>query len=171
MLTECSPTEKDRMNFEMGPITRNPIQNVDEGRSVTLEEPAVPQPLHKWNTRLCACNLDEETSWWGTWCCYLVQARTVHSFELDTSQSQLNYFWGYIAAVIMSFLVLGPGVSILFAIIGAVLLAWNRATLRRKIREKLSIPGSFCDDFNTHLCCSCCAVCQEVCLFLFNCQL
>lgn len=173
MLAECSPTESDRMSFEksveMSPVTRNRMQNADESRDVTLEEPAaVPLPSHKWNTGLCACNLDEETSWWGTWCCYLVQARTAHSFAIDTSDRQLNYFWGYIAAITISTLILGLGVSILFAIIGAVMLAWNRATLRRKIREKLSIPGNFCDDFNTHLCCSCCAVCQEVCQHSFG---
>lgn len=169
MLAECSPTEVDTMSFEMAP-SKNSTQSADGRESVTVEEPVTiptviihPLTSNKWKTRLCACNLDEETLWWGFWCCYLVQARTAHSFEIDKSDRQLNYFWGYIATVLVSSLILGLGLSILFAIVGAFLLAWNRAALRKKIREKLSISGNFCDDFLTTTCCSCCAVCQEVC--------
>jgi Cys-rich protein (TIGR01571 family) len=147
MLTECSREEMEKIN-EAPPTLVIDVEPVEEVSS-------------KWNSGLCSCQRDEETLWWGFWCCWLLQGRTASTFEVDSSQRQINYFWCYITGIVICLMFLSPGSAILFTIAGALMLAYNRSVLREKIRKKYLIPGSFCDDFLTHSCCSCCAVCQE----------
>mmetsp|Transcript_19905 Transcript_19905/g.28613 ORF Transcript_19905/g.28613 Transcript_19905/m.28613 type:complete len:527 (-) Transcript_19905:175-1755(-) len=120
----------------------------------------VPETSGRWATGLYDCAKDEETCWWGTWCCWMLSARTIQSFELGSSLKHVTIFWVYMLGI-MLFTVLGGPLGGLFALIGAVVLAYNRALMRGRIRSKLSISGDFTDDFFKHLCCTCCAVCQE----------
>ena len=156
MLEESSPDDVEKRH---GSDIPRQIPVVATAGAIVFE-PSTSYPRY-WNTQLHSCASDEETSWWGAWCCWLLQSRTAHSFGVSTSRRQVTIFLGYITGIALSSLLLGDVLAILFAIIGAVVLAWDRATVRSAIRRKLNVTGSFCEDFTTHLCCSCCAVCQE----------
>jgi Cys-rich protein (TIGR01571 family) len=98
--------------------------------------------------------------WWGTWCCWILNARTVASFELNKSLTEIFVFWG-IFLMIIFFLYFPSLMGFLLILSGILYLTYRRASYRVQVREKLSIPGTFQDDYVTHLCCSCCAICQE----------
>jgi len=118
---------------------------------------------NNWHSQILSfsdCLKDEETSWWGLWCCWILNARTIQLFGLGDSFREASYFW---MALVMFFLLLiftGP-ISYLFAIAVFGYFAYRRATLRTAIRQKLSIPGTFSDDLLMHGFCSCCTICQE----------
>lgn len=127
--------------------------------SPTVVEPSA-SINRKWRTDLHSCNSDEETTWWGTWCCFLLHARTNNSFEVDTSNNKMFLYYIYFLGLLLLPLI-SSFLLVIFAASGGMLLAWQRAKFRSAIREKLQLSGSFSGDLVTHLCCSCCAVCQE----------
>jgi len=109
-----------------------------------------------WSTTLCDCAKDEET-----WCCWLVHARTMQSLEFGKSINQVLKFWCFIIFLILSLILGGPLVTILYSTVVGSYLAFERSVYRSKIRDKYSIYGNPTDDFLFHCCCSCCSVCQE----------
>ena len=106
------------------------------------------------------CLKDEETSWWGLWCCWILNARTVQLFGLGDSFREAAYFWVALVVFLLLLILTGP-ICYLFAIAVFGYFAYRRATLRTAIRQKLSIPGTFSDDLLMHGFCSCCTICQE----------
>ena len=106
-----------------------------------------------------ACIQDEESTWFTTWCCWIVQARTTQMFGLGESFRETCIFWAGIVIFLMSFL-FGQGFVIFVTLALFVYSAWRRAKIRTEIRQKLSIPGTFSNDMVTHSCYSLCAICQ-----------
>jgi Cys-rich protein (TIGR01571 family) len=98
--------------------------------------------------------------WWGCWCPWLLQARTVHSYDLATSFKANASYWGAIFLFLLLVLAGGP----LGFLLGIGVICWlvhRGATWRRRIREAEGIEGDFSSDCMIHCCCSPCAVCQE----------
>lgn len=118
---------------------------------------------NNWHSQILSfsdCLKDEETSWWGLWCCWIVNARNIQLFGLGDSFREAAYFWGALVLFILLLLFTGP-FGYVFALGVFIYSAYRRATLRSAIRQKLSIPGTFSDDFIMHGFCSCCTICQE----------
>lgn len=113
-----------------------------------------------WSTSTFECLKDEETCWWGTWCCWLVSARTAQSFDVGSSYRQTV---GFVLFVVICFVVaiIIPPIGFLLFIAGLFYYAFYRAQLRTEIRKQFSIAGSLMGDFILHAFCCCCAVCQE----------
>lgn len=118
--------------------------------------------VSNWHTQLTSvsdCLKDEETTWFGLWCCWIVNARTVHQFSLGDSFKETAIFWAILAIFLLLFVT--GGSAILFGLSAFAFLAWRRANTRTAMRQNMSIPGTFCDDLMIHTICSCCAICQE----------
>lgn len=107
------------------------------------------------------CLFPSSVGWWGTWCCWVVSARTTETFDLGSSMVAVLYFWLAMLCIIVSTAVAGGLGLILSGVACASILALRRHHTRRDIREKLGIYGSAPEDFMAHCCCSCCSVCQE----------
>jgi Cys-rich protein (TIGR01571 family) len=120
-----------------------------------------PNTVQDWNSQMFDCSRDEESSWWGCWCCWLVGARTVETFELGKSIQEVILFWvGMVVFLILFVLQIQPlGLFWGLGIFGYFI--WRRANYRYAIRAKYNIPGHFSDDVLAHTACICCAVCQE----------
>lgn len=114
-----------------------------------------------WSTGMFDCLKDEESCWWGMWCCWIVSARTTDSFGLGKSSYNVIFFWIFVVLLILFTAALGPLVGLIFGLLGGSLFAYQRAVYRSSIREKLGIDGSFSDDCVSEFFCSCCSVCQE----------
>ena len=128
--------------------------------SAVTTEPTHQSECRRWKTDISPF-IDEEICWWGYWCFWLVQARTAESFGVGSSRVQITYPILYIVGSALTFYFISPFAGISFAMIGSIVLACIRASVRSGIRRKLNIFGTFLDDFLTHLCCPCCAICQE----------
>ena len=89
---------------------------------------------NKWKQNICKCGEDEESCWWSTWCCWLVQARTYETFGLSTSWSSIVRFWLFILFVFFSLIFLGPLFPLL-VIGGSLYYASKTSLLRSKIRD------------------------------------
>lgn len=114
-----------------------------------------------WTTSLTDCLRDEESCWWGTWCCFILSARTTETFELGVAREEI-YFVIVVAIITMILLHFGlVGIVILIVLGAGLFSAFRRAAVRVGIRHKLSFAGSYFNDFLLHFCCSCCSVCQE----------
>lgn len=118
------------------------------------------QVIGNWSTGTFECGKDEETCWWGSWCCWLLSARTSASFNVGSSYIQASAF---VASIFLIFVIstFAPGLVLFFLLFGSVLYAYYRANLRSRIRFLYSIPGTLASDFILHFFCPCCAVCQE----------
>jgi Cys-rich protein (TIGR01571 family) len=100
------------------------------------------------------------SGWWGTWCCWILNARTIATFELNKSLTEIFIFWCFFLGII--FLFYFPStIGFILILCGIFYLTYRRASYRTMIREKLSITGTFSDDLVKHLCCPCCSICQE----------
>ena len=118
-------------------------------------------PIPAWQTQLFDCARDEESCWWGSWCCWIVMARTVETFSLGVSIYETLIFWaGLLLFIILLLSGIGP-TAILIGIAIGCFLVWRRANFRSNIRARYNIPGTLTDDLLIHGFCSCCAVCQE----------
>lgn len=118
---------------------------------------------NEWHSQilnLSDCLKDEESSWWGLWCCWILNARNVQLFGLGDSFSEAAYFWAAIIVFLLLMITTGP-LGYVFGLAAFVYFAYRRATVRAAIRQKLSIPGTFSDDLLMHGFCSCCTICQE----------
>eukprot|EP01038_Epipyxis_sp_PR26KG_P005663 gene5663-7819_t len=60
----------------------------------TLNSTSVLQ--RNWSTREFSCLEDEESCWWGTWCCCILWARNIASFQLESSPLLLMSFLAYL---------------------------------------------------------------------------
>jgi Cys-rich protein (TIGR01571 family) len=156
MLDECSPVEMGK-DIELQSV--RPTLVVERASTVVVAEPD-EKKQRKWKTDVMSCNTDEETSWWGFWCPWLLQARTAHSFNVSTSKTQIGIFCCFVTGFPLSSFC-GPVFLILYTAVAGSFFAYSRAVVRYNIRKKLQIDGSFCEDYGTHCCCTCCAVCQE----------
>lgn len=125
-----------------------------------MEQELIQQRPAVWSSGLFNCCKDEESCWWGTWCCWLLSARNSERFEVGSSFAQSCTFVGFIVIVLLSLIVL-PQASLLLLIGGLVYYCIYRGQIRTKIREKYGIQGSLCEDVAIHSVCACCAVCQE----------
>ena len=113
-----------------------------------------------WTTGVCDCQRDEETCWWGCWCNALLQARTTQQFEAGTSRYQ-NVIYCLWMAMFYLLIVYAPGLAFVVLIGGAIYVTWRRVSVRRMIRQKLGIRGTWFDDCYVQSCCCCCGNCQE----------
>ena len=147
----------------------NPLSPVLlENQSTVTTEPSISSntstnPIRgntrSWTTGVCDCQRDEETCWWGCWCNTLLQARTTQQFETGTSRYLvINGLW---LALFYLLIVYAPGLAFVVLIGGSVYITWRRVSIRRMIREKLGIRGSWFDDCCVQSCCCCCGSCQE----------
>lgn len=145
-----------------GAVVVNP-QHINNSQQVF--QPPQPnvqaQSTREWTTSLFECTKDEETCWWGLWYCWLVNARSIHSFGLSTSFSEIAYFWSFVVAFILSTLLFGIFGFVIFGSVLTALYAYRRSSYRSEIRTRFHIHGSNSDDFLTSCLCPCCAVCQE----------
>ena len=117
-----------------------------------------------WRTNTCRCDADEETTWWGCWYPWLVQGRSAHLFEAGDSLTQIYIFWGACFALIpaaFTAIFYDPLIGSLIGIAAMLVVIWKRASIRKSIRRKLNIHGSFASDLFLHCCCSMCTICQE----------
>lgn len=118
--------------------------------------------LSDFSSNVCNdCLGDEEVCWWSFWCCWMVQARTVESLNIGTTKSVIMSFWAVILSFLFFYLFVSKPIGILIGIVGGIYLYYTRADSRTKIRQKLSIRGSTCDDYLYHFFCPFCSVCQE----------
>ena len=140
---------EQRTSVEMTQPRSNPSPNIN--RTVTSEP--FGNSEKQWQSDYCYCCTDEHTCWWGSWYCWMVQARTARTFELDFSVNQIAIYLGFFIGTYF--------LGFLFFIVGFIVLALNRAYLRTALRDKLHIKGSICGDCVLHSFCSCCAICQE----------
>jgi Cys-rich protein (TIGR01571 family) len=90
----------------------------------------------------------------------MISARTTESFGIETSLKHIVVFWCCMVLGLVCF-IFGGGLGVAICLLVCLGLAYNRALIRKKIREGLGIRGDFVDDFVKHACCPCCAVCQE----------
>lgn len=118
-----------------------------------------------WSTQLLSCLSDEETCWWGFWCCWLLNGRTLETFEIGSSFLSTCWFCIILffstLATLVSIARGSPGLALFFVSTFFCYIVWTRAVSRSKMRNKLLIVGSFVGDISTHCCCALCAVCQE----------
>ena len=118
-------------------------------------------PYRTWSTTFTDCLKDEESCWWGTWCCFVLSARTTEAFELGFAKDQIYFIIGMGLAVLLLLHFGLVGIVLLLLLGGGLFSAFRRAGVRVGIRHKLEFSGSYFSDFMLHLCCSCCSVCQE----------
>lgn len=113
-----------------------------------------------WTTTPFECLKDEETCWWGSWCCCLLSARNAESFGVGNSKMQA---WGFVTMICVSFLlfIFLPPLGLVCSIAGLIAYAYYKAEKRSKIRTLYEIPGTMFSDFMLHCVCPCCAVAQE----------
>lgn len=124
--------------------------------------PGQQQPqLRDWGSSAFDCVKDEETCWWGFWCCWILNARTVTTFASGSSCWEIVNFWAFIVMFVLFTLLFRLPGFLLFAIIGGGLYAYHRGQIRTDIRQKLGIGGSAADDCVSHGLFPCCTVCQE----------
>lgn len=158
----------------MNPLTQFPQHNAQQiaPSGVVLNyipNPAQPTgnvinvggPIPAWQTQLFDCARDEESCWWGSWCCWIVMARTVETFSLGVSFYETLIFWAGLLLFLILFLAGTGPLSLIIGIAVGCFLVWRRANFRSSIRAKYNIPGTLTDDLLIHGFCSCCAVCQE----------
>jgi Cys-rich protein (TIGR01571 family) len=119
-----------------------------------------PNVMRVWSTGTCECLKDEESCWWGTWCCCLLSARTSERFGIGSSQIQVGWFVAGVIICIVLGIIFG-GIFPLFLLIGAGLYAYQTSRIRFAIRQQLNIFGTFVDDFYQHCCCGKLANMQE----------
>ena len=143
-----------------GVLTQQPVAVAVAGDNDELNNQVLPNS-REWSTKVYQCSKDEESCWWGTWCCWILHARTTESFGLGSSLESTVYFWIFLISLILVRIFGGLGLFLLYGCIGASVLTWQRAKLRTAIREKLGIAGSIWGDCFSQCCCTCCAVCQE----------
>jgi Cys-rich protein (TIGR01571 family) len=117
--------------------------------------------VRSWSTSITDCMKDEESCWWGTWCCFILSARTTEAFEVGSAKEQIYLVIGtaVLVAILLHFQLIGMVLLILLAV--GSFSAFRRAAIRVAIRHKLAFAGSYFSDFLLHCCCSCCSVCQE----------
>lgn len=107
-----------------------------------------------------ACMEDEESCWWGTWCCCILSARNAETFSVGSSKIQMLWTVVWIVATILMAFFLLPA-AILSLLVGGIVYAYHRTRVRVAIREKYAIFGDSCNDFCMHCFCAQCSVCQE----------
>lgn len=90
-----------------------------------------------------------------------MSARTADSFDIESSLSSMLMFWSCAVFGFICYAIFGGGVGFAVILLLCFGLAHKRARNRRKIREVLDIRGDFSDDCIKHICCPCCAICQE----------
>ena len=113
-----------------------------------------------WSSQLFDCSKDEESCWWTTWCCCLISGRNAISFDVGSSYLQAMSF----IFLVIFFLFLYNYyalLAIMMLIIGLIFNAYYRTIIRSRIREKLNILDTSCNDFLAHCCCPLCSICQE----------
>lgn len=148
------------MNENFRDVSRQPVLAPAMDSSVVIAEPPNTGEYRAWRTQLNSFNADEETCWWGHWFPWLLNGRNAQTFEADTSYSQITYYLIYVmGSVLLLFYSLGWG--FVFFALGGLFITYQRAKIREAVRQRLNVPGSFCDDYMIHLCCSSCAICQE----------
>lgn len=155
------------LSQDYGHQTLNPIQTQPQATHHQVTNPPVfvQQPLttqRVWSTTLFECFRDEESCWWGFWCCCVLAARNTKSFELGSAKKQISYVLSAIAIFYLLLIIGFPGFALLFLVSALTYYAYYRAQQRGEIRHKLgNIFGTFISDFIHHCCCLCCTITQE----------
>ena len=175
MLTKSSPpsTGYDVIREAPGRLTEVPSQSSEKYAQVTgssgpyhaVEVNNNNHQDNNWSTELLSCSLDGDSCWWSSWCCCLVSARNAATFNLGSSIVEVRNVILFLLIIYILVLELTSAVSIvlalLLAVIGLVWYAYRRSTTRTSIRRHLHIPGSGCEDFVFHLFLPCCTIAQE----------
>ena len=141
-------------------ITSEPSVAGDLRIPVNETNPIRSNVNRSWTTGVCDCQRDEETCWWGCWCNTLLQARTTQQFEAGTSRYRMVTYSLWMALFYL-LIVYAPGLAFFVLIGGAIYITWKRVSIRRMIRQKLGIRGTWFDDCCVQCCCCCCGSCQE----------
>src|SRR5690606_2039766 len=87
--------------------------------------------------------------WWGCWCPWLLQARTVHAYNIATSAKANGSYWAAVLLIVLLLIAGGP-LGLLIAIGVSCWLVYRGATWRRQIREAEGIQGDFANDVLLH---------------------
>ena len=138
-----------------------PVHHLTQPQGDVITVPPRDTASADWSSALLECFKDEETCWYGGWCCWLVDARTTASFDLDTSQNVWSSFWAVIVGAVVSLLVFGSLAGFVVGVGGGGYLLLKRIRNRTDIRRKRNIIGSDIEDCLVHVLCPLCAVCQE----------
>ena len=153
---------------QMFQVVTNPMNFSMHGvGSMDVESPTPTTPTI-WTTNILDCLKDEESCWWGTWCCCLLQARTADAFDLKLSKHSIVTYVACTLAWIFMGIVISPGVGLLTLLVTSMYLAFTRGEIRHGIRQRLAYQNRsyFCWiplDYILHfcICSSPCAICQE----------
>ena len=134
------------------------------GQPQGLNAVTIPgQHLHvrEWATGTFDCTKDEESCWWGFWCCWIVHARTAATFTVGSSCWEIVNFWGYVVVLVLGTLIFRLPGFLMFGVVGGAAYAYYRGQMRTELRQKLGIGGTAVNDCISHWLFPCCAVCQE----------
>lgn len=104
---------------------------------------------------------DEEACWFGTWCTWLLVARTTESLQLGRSLVYTSAFWVGIGVLLLSFVLGGLSGAISVGVFFSVTYTAVNTVLRARIRQKYRIQGDWCSDLLAHFCCDNSAAYQE----------
>ena len=104
-----------------------------------------------------SCNVNR----FGTWCTWLLVARTVESLELGRSLVYTSAFWCGIGLLLISFVAGGLDGAITMAVLFSVGYTVVNAIYRTRIRQKFQIAGDSCGDCCVHFCCDSAGAIQE----------
>jgi Cys-rich protein (TIGR01571 family) len=137
-----------------------PIQSQPSSQPPTNPPPFDPNLQRSWSSGPCDCAKDEETCWWGTWCCCILFSRNAQTFDVGSSLFTVYAFSAWVALCVITFIFIGPVFFWIF-VLGSIAYNVQRARVRTAIREKLNIFGNFYCDCIYHLFLKQCSVCQE----------
>lgn len=152
------------------PPGRPPNATAYYGQPATFQPPLAPPPPppaafdpnqpRSWSSGVCDCLADEESCWWGTWCCCILFGRNVETFGVGSSL-QMVYVVG--AWLLLSFvgLLLFNRLFFWAMLLGGVAFTVYRARQRSAMRQKVNIVGDGLRDCCMHCFLKQCATCQE----------
>eukprot|EP01033_Poteriospumella_lacustris_P008279 gene8279-5970_t len=140
------------------------------GQPATQQPPLAPPPPppaafdpnqpRRWSSGVCDCLTDEESCWWGTWCCCVLFGRNVETFGVGSSLQMVN--------VVSAWLLLSFAGLLLFnrlffwsMLLGGVAFTVYRARQRSAMRRKVNLVGDDLGDCCVHCFLKQCATCQE----------
>lgn len=119
-----------------------------------------PNMERNWTSGPCDCAKDEESCWWGTWCCCILFGRNVQTFGVGSSSYNVYVISAWIFICVLALLFAHP-LFFWVTFLGSIAYTVQRARMRTAIRQKLGVYGNFFIDCVYHCFLKQCSVCQE----------